>query len=220
MISLGKKSALFVDMDGTLVDSEGALYRLYEKTLASYGFRGSREEFDELVGPTIPEALAILKKRYGLSLPIDQLHSHYQAALRALYSHEIALFDGAVDFLLFAKERGMAIALVTASSRENVDALFAARGIGHLFDALITPEGERGKPAPDLYYRALKETATSAERALVIEDSPNGVMAALAAEIETVQLFGKRLPEKILCHPLLTRFEEWHSLRSGCEAGK
>jgi putative hydrolase of the HAD superfamily len=46
--------------------------------------------------------------------------------------------------------------------------------------------GEVAKPAPDVFLHALKLLGVEATAAAVVEDSPNGLKAALAAGIRTV----------------------------------
>ncbi len=58
---------------------------------------------------------------------------------------------------------------------------------GQVFSAQMV---ERGKPAPDLFLHAAEQLGTDPDRCLVIEDSPHGVTAALAAGMKVVGFVG------------------------------
>ena len=57
----------------------------------------------------------------------------------------------------------------------------------HLFSAAMVA---RGKPAPDLFLYAAQRLATVPDRCLVIEDSPAGIDAALAAGMTAIGFSG------------------------------
>ena len=51
------------------------------------------------------------------------------------------------------------------------------------FDAIVTSDDAPVKPSPDIFRIALSQLSVSANEAVVIEDSPNGAMAAHRAGI-------------------------------------
>jgi HAD superfamily hydrolase (TIGR01509 family) len=57
----------------------------------------------------------------------------------------------------------------------------------NLFSATMVA---RGKPAPDLFLYAAQQLATATDRCLVIEDSPAGIDAALAAGMTAIGFSG------------------------------
>ena len=63
--------------------------------------------------------------------------------------------------------------------------------VGHfgenLFSATVVA---RGKPAPDLFLHAAQRLATQPDRCLVVEDSPAGIDAALAAGMTAIGFCG------------------------------
>jgi HAD superfamily hydrolase (TIGR01509 family) len=103
--------------------------------------------------------------------------------------HELALSDveelrpGVLDYLEQARERGLATAIVSSSSRPWVDRHLARLQRAEHFDVIVTADRdrERAKPRPTLYLEALERLALRADEAIAFEDSPNGVRAAKAA---------------------------------------
>lgn len=108
-----------------------------------------------------------------------------------------AMSDGAVSprtgvaaTIRQAKEQGMPVGLVTTTSPQNVDALFAALdpeiSRKHFDVVLDTGQVEQPKPDPEAYATALSRLGVSASDCIAIEDNVDGVRAAQAAGITCV----------------------------------
>ena len=82
---------------------------------------------------------------------------------------------------------GLPVALATSGLRSHADISLIETGLGGHFDIEVTGDQvERGKPAPDLFLLAAEGLGTSPAEAVVLEDSPLGVEAALAAGMRVV----------------------------------
>src|SRR5690349_5776439 len=84
-------SYLLVDFDGTIVDSVAILYEIYQNFLQKYGKKGTKEEFESLKGPTIPEVVKILKTKHKLDGSEDSLLKEYNALLKHDYAKNVNL---------------------------------------------------------------------------------------------------------------------------------
>lgn len=176
------------DLDGTLVDSLGALRAAYDGFLAAHGAAGSPAEFAALNGPALPEIVARLRETHCLAPPAPTLLADYQARLAGLYAR-VAPCPGAEGLLAGLRADGHRLALVTAAPRSAAEAVMAARG--WRFDACACgDEVERAKPAPDLYRLALERAGIPPAGALAIEDSANGIRAAAAAGLAVLAVHG------------------------------
>jgi HAD superfamily hydrolase (TIGR01509 family) len=110
------------------------------------------------------------------------------------YAHEIAMIEaeelrpGIEDYFAFARRHGLRRAVVSSSSRKWVDMHLERLEQAVGWDAICTADHdpERAKPRPTLYLEALEQLGVSAHEAVAFEDSPNGVLAAKAAQIFTV----------------------------------
>ncbi len=217
MIDLANKTAVFIDMDGTIVDSHPVLLQIYLDFMRRMGVEGSQEEFQELVGPSMPEVVAILRDRYGIDLSVEGLTGQYHQALESVYTNKLRIFDGVVDFLSYAKNKGIKVALVTSATEQLAKKFLQAQGINELFDTIVTPGQGKGKPSPDIYFKALEEVSCEAGDTVVIEDSPNGVQAGVNAGIFTIHIFNTPLPSILEQHPLVAHIGDWHEVMKMCE---
>lgn len=176
--------ALLIDLDGTLADSMDLCWKVFANFHARHGKEANREVFERWVGPSISEMVPALCRDWGL--PFDDLLDEYQADLERDYSTQLSLFPGAAVFLDLARQRGLQLALVTSAPKDLVEALIAREGLR--FDVLVTGDDiEESKPHPEIYLRALDLLDCPPEQAVAIEDSPSGIRAALAAEIDCIQ---------------------------------
>lgn len=204
--------AVFIDMDGTLVDSHPALMKAYKTFMIDHGLNPTEEEFTELIGPSIMEIMETLRTRYGISSTAEELRERYHGLLEKVYSKNLSLFPGAIDFLELVKKSGKKIVLVTSSAQILAEKLLAKEKLSHFFDAVITPVNQKGKPAPDIYLSALQYLGVESHEAVAIEDSEKGVQSAISANIPTVHIHRSPLTEELFLHPLLLSTSSWQEV--------
>lgn len=81
------------------------------------------------------------------------------------------------------------MALATSGHRRYVDLALQSAGLPRNFEVEITGElVERGKPAPDTFLLASERLGVRPQHCLVVEDSPNGVLAAVAAGMPAIAI--------------------------------
>ena len=178
---------IFIDLDGTLIDSIPVLYNTYLDLLKERGKEGTRAEFEKLVGLSLPEIARVLKERYAFRDPYEILFSRYLILLQHHYVVSPVLFPGVFAVMEYAKSNGILLALVTSSPRQLAQDILEKVGLLTIFDFVITPEGlPHSKPDPAIYLRALSEAGVQPDEALAIEDSPNGIASAEGAGIPTL----------------------------------
>lgn len=100
-------------------------------------------------------------------------------------------------FAVFA-EQHIAPYIVSSSSKANVEAMLHMHGFD--LPSVHAADVERGKPAPDIFLLALERARNDGNtgRALVLEDSPSGVRAGVAAGIDTYGVLTGGFHEKEL----------------------
>lgn len=178
------------DCDGVLVDSEAIVIEIEADLLTEAGFAMSVDDVAErCVGLSYPDMMAMLEREFGRPVP-DELNHRIQQDALAAFPDRLRPVAG-IDTLL----EGLALPRCVASS-SNIDRILLSLdvtglaphfAVEHIFSAQMV---ERGKPAPDLFRLAAARLDTAPERCLVIEDSPHGVAAALAAGMDVVGFVG------------------------------
>lgn len=193
--------ALIFDVDGTLAETETLHLRAMNVALGRAGlpFRWHATLYRELL--TIPGGRNRLRRFLDGQLP-DRAAGEIEALARIVHTEKDRIYrayltSGAlkprpgVDRLIRQAGRaGLRLAIATATSRSNVEALLRntlGPGGADGFETICTADdAPRRKPAPDVYVEALGRLGLPPEACLAIEDSEAGVKAARAAGLPVV----------------------------------
>jgi HAD superfamily hydrolase (TIGR01509 family) len=193
--------AIIFDVDGTLADTEDAHriafntafsennldwnwdVALYDKLLKVTGGKERIKYFVEsfLTDFTKPDDFDGFVKKLHLVKT-----AHYTAMLR---NGLIPLRPGIKQLITDAHRAGIALAIATTTTPENVSALLEV-GLGKSWEKFFSANGcgdivPNKKPAPDIYHWVLHELKLSSAECIALEDSNNGLRSALAAGIKT-----------------------------------
>ncbi|NOI82921.1 HAD family phosphatase [Vibrio tubiashii] len=182
------KAVLF-DMDGLIFDTE-SIYKLsWQYAASEQNLDLSDDFYQQFIGVQDPECERILAEYFQDALDLSRYKQVRDDHFHRLRSNGIAFKPGFDQLFQDIKRRGLATAIVTSSHLAEVKHNFATSGYLPQFDLVITAEDvERGKPYPDCYQMACTRLGLTAEECLVLEDSNNGVKAALAAGCPVVMV--------------------------------
>tara|TARA_Y100000780_G_scaffold232485_1_gene264520 strand:+ start:44275 stop:44946 length:672 start_codon:yes stop_codon:yes gene_type:complete len=183
-----KYKALFLDFDGTLVDSESLLFDAYRQLLASFAKPASQQEFQGYIGPSLYEISNLIKKRHSLDLDVDQIYQRYIQFVELSYD-TVLLMPGAQDFLDYVVAKGFRLYVVSSAPLSIVRRVLHRFGVLGCFEDFFTCESvEKMKPDPSIYIHAMEETRLSVQDVLCFEDSVAGVKSALGAGLKVIYL--------------------------------
>lgn len=186
------KTALLIDFDGTLVDSEGVLYTAFEKLMEQCSRKTSPEEFELLKGTPVDMVPRTLIDSFNLPLDEAQLLSNYKSFLQSHYLPSLRLYPQASLFLELSSTNFTCI-LVTSASSKIVFPFLKKSGLEKHFANIICAEDVVShKPHPEPYLKALALHNIDKNKALVLEDSLPGLESGYAAGIETLFMNHKK----------------------------
>ena len=110
------------------------------------------------------------------------------------YERELTVLPGAREAVA---ELGAHYPLGVASSspRELIGVALRVAGFDSAFRAIVSSdEVSHGKPAPDVYLLAAQRLGVPARECAAIEDSTNGIRAAVAAGMATIAIPNRAFP--------------------------
>ncbi|MBY0689617.1 HAD-IA family hydrolase [Microbacterium marinilacus] len=171
-------------MDGTLVDSTGAVEAVWTEVASVHGL-----DVGEILAVAHGMRASDTIRRF---LPAHQVDD----AVSALEAQEIATAEGtlpipgALAYVAGLRERGVPVAVVTSASRPLAEARLRAVGLPEP-DVLVTAgDVLHGKPAPDGYLLAAERLGVDPRGCCVFEDAEAGVHAGLSSGATVIVVGG------------------------------
>jgi phosphonatase-like hydrolase len=158
-----------------------------------------------------PVAIATLMEKVSQTPEpeiVNRIHEDFQARMKEYYrtSDEVREVPGAAEVFRTLRDNGIKVVLDTGFDRTIVDVLMTRLGWGEdLFDATVTSdEVERGRPYPDLIFRAMELTGvTDAKDVAKVGDTPSDLQEGAAAGCGWIigVTSGTHSEEQLLSHP-------------------
>ncbi len=182
--------ALVFDFDGVLVDSETTHLAVWRTAFQAHGCDFTEAEWRTCLG-TIGGFDPVASLRERSRVPVAdgteaRVHAEYEGLVRAR-----GLMPGVRDWLEAARRAGIGTAIASSSRREWVLPWIEEFGLRDHFDHVACYDGQiPAKPAPDLYLAACTALGARPAEAVAVEDSSNGVAAAVAAGCFCVAVTG------------------------------
>lgn len=183
--------AIFVDFDGTLVNTEIANAKAYSRALESCGFNISPEViYQNCVGKHWSQFLpSVLGDKYTSSL--GHAVSIEKKKIYSEYFSEVTLNTSLLQ-LLSSTNSSIPKALVTNASRQGVLAILESFALKSFFKLILCQEDvKEPKPNPECYLLATMLLKVKGENCIAIEDSETGILAANLAGIPTIKILNK-----------------------------
>ncbi|MBC7303634.1 MAG: HAD-IA family hydrolase [Nocardia sp.] len=188
--------AVIFDVDGTLVDSERDGHRVaFNEAFAEAGLpdRWDVQEYGKLLKVAGgAQRLTFWFEQHGTA-PAEarelaqQLHRDKTRIMRQMASDgHIRARPGARELIERLRSRGVRLHVATTGTRAWVEPVLK-HAFGAPFDTVTTgTEVPVLKPSPAVYLDVLIQIGLSAEHAVAVEDSANGVRSAVAAGLRCV----------------------------------
>ena len=178
--------AIIFDCDGTLVDSEPITNDVLVEYAGEFGLAMSGEEaFGLFVGRDMPGIVTVLESRLGRKLPdhfCDEFRSRQAVALR----DKLKAIDGAHEMLDAMTKR---FCVASNAPQEKIQINLSVTGLDAHFIPDLTFSAydiQVWKPEPDLFLHAADKMKSTPASCVVIEDSPAGIEAGLAAGMQVI----------------------------------
>ncbi|MFI8188986.1 HAD family hydrolase [Streptomyces sp. NPDC085946] len=178
--------AVLLDMDGTLVDTEGFWWDVEVEVFASLGHTLDESWRHVVVGGPMTRSAGFLIEATGADITLPELTVLLNDGFEERIDHALPLMPGAARLLAELYEYEVPTALVSASHRRIIDRVLDRLGAHHFGLTVAGDEVPRTKPHPDPYLTAAAGLGADPARCAVVEDTATGVAAAEAAGCHVV----------------------------------
>lgn len=172
---------IIFDMDGVLIDAKDWHYDALNKALNLFGMEISRH--DHLVtydGLPTKTKLEMITNERGLPSSlhnfINEMKQRYtndtiQIKCKPTFFHQYALTR--------FKTSGLKMAVCSNSISPTIELMLKKSDILSYFDFFLSSDDvKKPKPNPEIYNMAIKKLRLKPKECLIIEDNPNGILAA------------------------------------------
>jgi HAD superfamily hydrolase (TIGR01509 family) len=168
------------DCDGVLVDSERITNQVFVEMLNELGLPLTLDDmFEQFVGHSMGQCLDKITNLLGRRPPDDFLPTYRARTRVALESNLVAVpgMEDALDSITLPH------CVASSGDHEKMRSTLGITGLWSRFEGKIfsVTEVKNPKPAPDVFLYAASQCGVSPADCVVVEDTPTGVAAAVAA---------------------------------------
>ncbi|WP_189300470.1 HAD family hydrolase [Streptomyces albospinus] len=189
------------DNDGVLVDSEPISNQILAAYLTELGHPTTYEEsLRDFMGGSVQRIRDVVREKSGRPLPED-FEVSFHARVFEEFRRRLVAVPGVETVLEKLAADGVPYCVGSSGSHERIRVALTKTGLFERFGAdriFSSQDVGRGKPAPDLFLHAAREMGVEPGRCAVVEDSPLGVRAAVAAGMDVYGFTAMTPAEKLV----------------------
>lgn len=182
------------DLDGTLIESEQTWRDVRRDFVVEHGGHWREEAQTAMMGMRTDDWAGYMHAELGVNLPCDTIKEDILKAVIDRFAVGVPVFPGASETL----ERiapNFRLGLATSAALPVARAVLAETGWERYFAVVVSADSvARGKPAPDVYLRAIELLAANLALSAAIEDSANGIRSAHAAGLNVIAVPNREFP--------------------------
>ena len=190
--------AVIFDMDGVITDTMEYHYRAWKSVLKEIGLQVSRLDIYKREGEKGSDSLKDILLEHGIKPDkalITRLLEKKEVRFRRIVRPNI--FPGAEPLISRLQKEGFILALVTGTSRSELNRYLPEHLLACFSVSLTGDEVKQGKPHPEPYLTVLNHLEIPARQSVVVENAPFGIRSAGAAGLYCLAITTS-LPESYL----------------------
>jgi HAD superfamily hydrolase (TIGR01509 family) len=174
-------SCVIFDMDGTLTQTNELIFASFNHAAARYAGRTfSPREIIGLFGPPEEGALEAICPHDLVPAAMDDFCTFY----RREHAQLARMHDGIGDLLVYLREKGVRLAVLTGKGSRTASITLEEFGIGRYFDLVVSGNDvTHPKPHPEGIQHILSSFSLPADEALMVGDAMPDVGASRAAGV-------------------------------------
>ena len=183
--------AVIFDMDGVIFDSERAITDCWKVIADKYELKDIETLCISCLGLTYEATKNKFIEFYGSEVPYEAYKKECSDLFHKLYDGgRLPIKKGVRELLDYLKESGIKTGLASSTRTEVIKTELTEAGLIGYFEIIAGGDMvARGKPAPDVYLKAMGELGlTKKGHCFAIEDSFNGIRSAHSAGLEVIMV--------------------------------
>ena len=174
------------DMDGVIVDTEPVHYYAYHKHFKELNIKVTDEMYTSFTGNSTRNIFQKLKEQFNLSENVEDLVLRKRHLFNDAFDtkEDLHLIEGVANVIKDLYANGIQLIVASSASHVTINRVFTRFNLHPYFTHIVSGEDfPKSKPHPAIFLHAASLSVASKENCIVIEDSSNGIQAAVSAEI-------------------------------------
>ncbi len=182
------------DLDGTLVETEQIWRDVRRDFVASHGGHWHDGAQHTMIGMRTAEWAQYIHDELGVNeLPVAIAHDVVDGVINRI-GNNVPVLPGAQE-ALERLSRAFTLGLATSATLRVAETVLEKTGWRRFFPVAVSADSvAKGKPAPDVYLRALALMRADSAQTAAVEDSANGIRSAANAELAVVAIPNREFP--------------------------
>jgi HAD superfamily hydrolase (TIGR01509 family) len=191
---VSQPAAVVFDLDGVLIESERVWDTARKELVSDRGGMWHDSATTDMMGMSSKEWSSYMHDRLGVPMDAAEINVAVVDRVTSAYEAHLPLLPHAVEIVRELATR-WPLGVASSSNRPIIELVLERAGLRACFDAIVSSEEvEHGKPAPDVYIAAARLLDVEPEDCAAVEDSTNGIKAAVAAGMRTIAAPNRELP--------------------------
>lgn len=174
------------DMDGVIVDTEPVHHFAYYQHFKELNIDVSDEMYRSFTGNSTRNIFQKLKSQFDLQEDVEDLILRKRHLFNEAFDlkEDLYLIDGVEELIKDLHSNGMQLIVASSASKVTINRVFTRFNLHQYFTHIVSGEDfPKSKPHPAIFEHAASLSVAPKENCIVIEDSTNGIQAAVSAEI-------------------------------------
>ncbi len=177
------------DMDGVIVDTEPVHHYAYHEHFKELNIDVTPEMYASYTGNSTRNIFQKLKEHFDLQEDVENLILRKRHLFNEAFDtkEDLFLIEGVEDLIKDLHTNGIQLILASSASKTTIERVFNRFDLHQYFTHKVSGEDfPKSKPHPAIFEHAASLSVAPKERCIVIEDSTNGIQAAVSAGIYCV----------------------------------
>lgn len=174
------------DMDGVIVDTEPVHHFAYYQHFKELNIDVSDEMYRSFTGNSTRNIFQKLKAQFDLQEDVEDLILRKRHLFNEAFDlkEDLYLIDGVEELIKDLHANGIQLIVASSASNVTINRVFTRFNLHQYFTHIVSGEDfPKSKPHPAIFEHAASLSVAPKENCIVIEDSTNGIQAAVSAEI-------------------------------------
>lgn len=175
-------------MDGLMFDTERIVSKLHIEAAKYYGYDLTDSMIEHLLGGNKERNTQYVLEQFGKDYPVEKVRARLLKHRDAyIEKNGLPIKEGLLELLEYLKQHAIYIAVASSSPYAVVMHYLQISHTASYIDYCITGDRVRhSKPDPEIFLNVCQHFKIAPSEALVLEDSRNGIMAAVNAKIPVI----------------------------------